>query len=62
MHKKYPQMKHDLRQGGMASFLRDVEIEVGLLDRESDEQEKRNTNRGCDTSGNLLTNLEEGKA
>ena len=30
-------MQDDLRQGGMASFLRDVEIEVGLLNEKSGE-------------------------
>ena len=62
IHEKYPMMQDDLRQRGMASFLRDVEIEVGLLDKKSDEQvslRRRNTNRECDTSENLLTNLED---
>ena len=61
MHEKYPMMQDDLRQGGMASFLRDAEIEVGLLDK-SDEQvslRRRNTNKECDASESLLTNLEE---
>ena len=55
-------MQDDLRQRGMASFLRDVEIEVGLLDEKSDEQvslRRRNTNRECDASESLLTNLED---
>ena len=62
IHEKYPMMQDDLRQRGMASFLRDVEIEVGLLDEKSDEQvslRRRNTNRECDASESLLTNLEE---
>ena len=44
------------------SFLRDVEVEVGLLDEKSDEQvsiQRRNTNKECDASESLLTNLEE---
>ena len=62
IHEKYPMMQDDLRQGGMASFLRDVEIEVGLLDEKSDEQvslRRRNTNKECDASESLLTNSEE---
>ena len=62
IHEKYPMMQDDLRQRGMASFLRDVEIEVGLLDEKSDEQvslRRRNTNRECDASESLLTNLED---
>ena len=62
IHEKYPMMQDDLRQRGMASFLRDVEIEVGLLGKKSDEQvslRRRNTNRECDASESLLTNLEE---
>ena len=62
IHEKYPMMQDDLRQRGMASFLRDVEVEVGLLDEKSDEQvslRRRNTNRECDASESLLTNLED---
>ena len=62
IHEKYPMMQDDLRQGGMASFLRDVEVEVGLLDEKSDEQvsiRRRNTNKECDASESLLTNSEE---
>ena len=62
IHEKYPMMQDDLRQRGMASFLRDVEIEVGLLDEKSDEQvslRRRNTNRECDAPESLLTNLED---
>ena len=61
IYEKYPMMQDDLRQRGMASFLRDVEIEVGLLDEKSDEQvlRRRNTNRECDASESLLTNLED---
>ena len=62
IHKKYPMMQDDLRQGGMASFLGDVEIEVGLLVKKSDEQasiRRRNTNKECDASESPLTNLEE---
>ena len=54
-------MQDDLRQRGMASFLRDVEIEVGLLDEKSDEQVslwRRNMNKECDALESLLTNLE----
>ena len=64
IHEKYPMMQNDLRQRGMASFLRDVEIEVGLLDEKSDEQvsiRRRNTNKECDASESLLTNSEEEK-
>ena len=64
IHEKYPMMQDDLRQRGMASFLRDVEIEVGLLDEKSDEQvsiRRRNTNKECDASESLLTNSEEEK-
>ena len=62
IHEKYPMMQDDLRQRGMASFLRDVEIEVGLLDEKSDEQvsiRRRYTNKECDASESLLTNSEE---
>ena len=58
IHEKYPMMQDDLRHGGMASFLRDVEIEFGLLDKKNDEQEslrRRNTKRECDASEHLLT-------
>ena len=62
IHEKYPMMQDDLRQHGMASFLGDVEIEVGLLDEKSGGQvsiRRRNTNKECDASESLLTNSEE---
>ena len=61
IHENYPNMKEELRWGGMASFLRDVEIEVGLLDEKGDEQESlRGRNmKESDASESLLTNSEE---
>ena len=47
----------DLEQGGIASFLRDMEIEVGLLDKKSNGQGllQRQTNQESDVSERLLT-------
>ena len=58
IHEKYPMMQDDLQRRGMASFLRDVEIEVGLLDMNNDEREflrRRRTNKEPDTLEPLLS-------
>ena len=50
-------MQDELQQRGMASFLRDVEIDVDLLDKNSDEQEflrMRKTDKESDTLKPLL--------
>ena len=54
IHGKYPLMQNDLQQGGMASFLRDTEIEVSLLDKDSDEGSLRK-NKESDILEPLLT-------
>ena len=64
IHEKYPMMQDELQQRGMASFLRDVEIDVDLLDKNSDEQEflrRRKTDKESDTLKPLLNRrLSEG--
>ena len=58
IHEKYPSMENDIQRGGMASFLKDMSIEVGLLERNSSQQgllRRRKMDGESDTSEPLLT-------
>ena len=58
LHEKYPLLQKYLDQGEMVLFLRDREIEVRFLDKNSNEQsllQRRKSNQDSDVSESLLT-------
>ena len=58
IHEKYPLMQKDLKQGGMASFLRDMDIEVDIFEMKTNGQgllPSKKTNQESDVSERLLT-------
>lgn len=58
IHERYPSMRKELKEGGMASFLGDMSIEVNLLDKPDNQHGllgRRKRHAASDASEHLET-------